>query len=545
MDDVLKLIRLVRRRVFCNRVLEQFFRAVFYVTVGIGLFVLGAKLVFLPDALSYVAWMAAAGVAASVTYALMWARTEPFRVALAADERLRLAERLSSALLVSTDGSGMAKAVVADARQWAHRARYEERFPISLPTRSWRVAVAVVALCLVLVLPQFDLLGRRGAYLRQKKEKEQVAREIKQIQVKVKEFKKTIAKSDLETMALIKSLEVKLAEIDKKGLGKKEALAAISKSLEDIAERMKNVAKQLAQKSREDAKLSSAADREALKKAAGQIAKLKEVLEKGKLTPEKGEEVAKALKEIADKLAKRVKSARDELEAMKKELEKDGLDDAEAKKLARAAKRLARMSQASDQLSHAIARASSSCAAGNCAAAVSSLQTALSGIQGQIAGAQAAEQIQSMANAMKGLSAFKQGLTGVKPMSLAEAMDQLNKACSACKGCCAGNRPGSGGGKGSGMGGPGIGEGNVWNVSDVQTNMQISNLKGDLREGKVLASFYTEGGQIKNEAKVEYRDVVVKSQQEAKDALAGQRIPRAYQDVVKNYFESLKTPGTQ
>ncbi|MCD6404746.1 MAG: hypothetical protein J7M19_02860, partial [Planctomycetes bacterium] len=304
MDDVLKLIRLVRRRVFCNRVLEQFFRAVFYVTVAIGLFVLGAKMIFLPNALSYVAWAAAIGVAASAVCALVWARTEPFGVAVAADERLGLAERLSSALLVSTDDQAMARAVVADARQWAHRTRYEERFPISLPARSWRVAAAVAALCLVLVLPQFDILGRRGAYLRQKKEKEQVAREVKQIQRKVKQFKKTIAKGDLETMTLIESLEANLAEIDKKGLGKKEALAAISKALEDIAGRMKNVARKLARKSREDAKLSSAADREALKKAAGQIAKLKEALEKGNLTPEKGEELAKALEEIADKLAK-------------------------------------------------------------------------------------------------------------------------------------------------------------------------------------------------------------------------------------------------
>jgi hypothetical protein len=151
-----------------------------------------------------------------------------------------------------------------------------------------------------------------------------------------------------------------------------------------------------------------------------------------------------------------------------------------------------------------------------------------------------------MLSALEGMKDFKQGLTGAKPMSMEDAIQQLQQACNSsklCQGCMSGGKckggtcPGSG--RGSGMGGPGIGEGNVWSVSKTNTQTQLSRLKGQLREGRVIASFYTEGGQLKNESKVEYSDMVIESKQNAKEALAGSRIPRAYQTTVKNYFENI------
>ena len=91
------------------------------------------------------------------------------------------------------------------------------------------------------------------------------------------------------------------------------------------------------------------------------------------------------------------------------------------------------------------------------------------------------------------------------------------------------------------MGGPGIGEGNLWEVSDVDTDEQTSRLKGQMRKGRILAGFFTEGGQLKNESKVAYQQIVLESKQEAKGALGSPRIPRAYRNTVRNYFDSLKS----
>jgi allophanate hydrolase subunit 2 len=94
------------------------------------------------------------------------------------------------------------------------------------------------------------------------------------------------------------------------------------------------------------------------------------------------------------------------------------------------------------------------------------------------------------------------------------------------------------------MGNKGIGRGNVWDVApDGGDPMQKSNLGGQMKPGRVLAAYYTEGGQIKNESKVEYQEIVLESKQEAKDALTDQKVPRTYEKVVKEYFESLEAPA--
>jgi hypothetical protein len=63
-----------------------------------------------------------------------------------------------------------------------------------------------------------------------------------------------------------------------------------------------------------------------------------------------------------------------------------------------------------------------------------------------------------------------------------------------------------------------------------------------MRPGRVLAAYYTKGGNIKNEVKVQLADEVLASKEQAKEALTQERVPRAYEKVVRDYFDTMDVP---
>lgn len=551
MDEILKLVRGAKRRLYCNTILKHLFDAALYFTIMLCLVVLFIKLIFFPGAFLVLAWLAATAAVLAALYALVASRLGLFEAAVAADDRLHLAERLSTVMLVSADPSPMAAAVVANARQHAREARYGEKFPVLLPTRSWRVAAAVVVLAGLFAMPQFDLFGRRALHEAMIKDKENAAREIAKVEKTLKAFKKSAARDDLETMELIDKLEMELAEMEKQGFGKKEILAAVSKMLEDIAERMKDVAKDLAEKESKDPKsLMSSAEREALKKASGTLAGIKKDLMKGNLTSKESRKLAEELEKMANQFAKQAQQLQKQMDVLQEKLGEEGLTPERAEQIKQAMQNLAQKAAATQQMASALSQACQAAQSGQCQTATSQVQAALSGMQGQLAGSEAAQQIQAMSQALSGLQQFKSNLTGAEAMSMAEAAAQLNQAYQAmlasgmCKGAgmCQGMGQGwgIGTGKGPGTGGRGQGQGGLLPVDpDGGTQVQVSSITGEMRQGRVLASFLTEGGMVKNESKVQYESVVLESQQLAKAALTNQTIPRAYERIVKDYFESL------
>jgi len=534
--EVTRIINVVKRRIYWNRFLRHGLRALFWGVVGLSFPVLFVKLVFFPDALWYLAWTALACLVVAAVYACVLSRSEALSAAMAADERLNFAERLSSALLLSSVKSPMAMAVVEDARERARSADLSGRFPLSLPDDWWHSAAAAAVLAVLLVLPQFDLFGRREAWHRRQREREEVAEEVAKAVKKLDRLKKSTPAEDLETMELIETLRAELQDIEDRGLGKKEALAELSEALKALSERMKEVAR-TAQKTSPEASqaFSGEAQREALKKAAAQMAKMQKALEAGDLDEKEAGELAKAIEKMAAELAKRAAQAAEEIKKMQQQLEKGGLSASEAAKLAGAIRRLQQQMGLNSQTAQAMNNIANQLAAGNLQRAASLMQSAMAGMEGALAGADAAAQIAAMAEAMEGLEGFKAGLTGESAISMQEALAAL--------GMMAGSGRCRGGGVGPGMGGHGIGEGNVWDVSDVATDTQTSSIKGQMKKGKVLAAFFTEGGQLKNESRVEYQDVVASGEQEAKGALGTPGIPRAYRETVRNYFENLRTAG--
>jgi len=126
---------------------------------------------------------------------------------------------------------------------------------------------------------------------------------------------------------------------------------------------------------------------------------------------------------------------------------------------------------------------------------------------------------------------------------MAQAMAQLEGAAAMWAQSGYGGMPGDDWGTGEGMKGPGVGKGGHWPVGeDAGSKMQSSTVSGAMHPGRMLASYYTEGGTIKNESKVQLQEVVLEGKQRAKEALVDQKVPRAYEKIVRDYFESLDVP---
>lgn len=536
MREVLKLVAAVKRRLYWNRFVEHGLEGLFWVIAGLCAAVLFVKLVFFPHALWYLSLVTLAGLAAVGLYALVITRARMLSAAMEADARLGLAERLSTALLVQSKGSAMAACVVEDASTRAKATTSAGQFRVELPETWWHSAAATATLAVMLALPQFDLFGRREVWHRQREEKQEVAEEVAKAVKKLDRIRKAGDATDLDTMELIEAIQTELEDIRDQGMGKKEALAAISDSLKQLAERMDKLAKSMEKTKAEGSEaFSGESRREALRQAAAQVAEMQKALDAGEMTPQEAAEMAKGIDKIAKALAQKADAAAEEIKTMQDQLKEDGLSQTDAAKLAQSIQELQQQMGLDSQLAKTMSNMATQMTAGNMQQTMSMMQSAMSGMQGQLAGADVAAQLAAMAEAMGGLDSLQSALTGEGSLSAQQALAAL--------GMMGGQQgAGQGGIGGLGMGGPGIGEGNEWSVSDTPTDTETSTIKGQMRQGKVLAAFYTEGGQLKNESKVEYQETIIASEQEAKGALGTPQIPRAYRETVKTYFESLASP---
>jgi hypothetical protein len=183
--------------------------------------------------------------------------------------------------------------------------------------------------------------------------------------------------------------------------------------------------------------------------------------------------------------------------------------------------------------------------------------------QGQKPGA-----AQSLADASAELEKLIQQMNDAQ--GLEAELDALNKA-SMCVGTCQGwghcNKPGIGNG---GKPGSGVGtwasEGGGWDgqmtdrwdnsglvrpdkdprgLSDrgdaaLNDALKPTKVKGQFSPGGQMPSITLKGVSIKGQSKVAYEESTVAAQQEAQSALSQEKVPRAYQGNVRDYFDDLK-----
>jgi hypothetical protein len=177
---------------------------------------------------------------------------------------------------------------------------------------------------------------------------------------------------------------------------------------------------------------------------------------------------------------------------------------------------------------------------------------------------------QSLADAAKELGKLMEQMGDAQ--ELAATLENLNKA-SMCVGTCQGwkmnNRPGIGkGGKPGGGVGTWADEQSGWmydgqwndhwdNTGQVRPDMDArghtdrgegelsdalkpTKVKGQFSPGGQMPSITLKGVSIKGQSKVQYQEAAAAAQTEAQSALSQEKVPRAYQGAVKDYFDDIK-----
>jgi hypothetical protein len=70
-----------------------------------------------------------------------------------------------------------------------------------------------------------------------------------------------------------------------------------------------------------------------------------------------------------------------------------------------------------------------------------------------------------------------------------------------------------------------------------------TRVKGQISPGGPMPSIVLRGVSIKGESRVQYQEAVAAAQSDAQSALSQERVPRAYQGAVRDYFNDLEESG--
>jgi len=280
--------------------------------------VLGLPAWTLWSALGLLLAPAAAGAA---VYAL--SRKGPVTAAMAADERLGLRARLSSALVLDAAGtrSPMAPELLADARRYGAALRVRRDFPLELPRwANWARFTGILGVILVVILlPQWDLMGRRAQAKEREDGREEIRLVAERLQKRLTEALKRKPPAErkarnLPSHKLQEDLGKLLREL-KEADDREEAIARINKLLDKAKlskmrlaamERMVRQMEQL-EKMGEKAdlpkgklgKFAMAMAAGDFKKAAAELAKLKDEMAGGKLTDKQKADLKRELERLA------------------------------------------------------------------------------------------------------------------------------------------------------------------------------------------------------------------------------------------------------
>jgi hypothetical protein len=70
--------------------------------------------------------------------------------------------------------------------------------------------------------------------------------------------------------------------------------------------------------------------------------------------------------------------------------------------------------------------------------------------------------------------------------------------------------------------------------------LRPTKVKGQYKQGGPMPSITLKGVSIKGQSKVEYEEAAAAAQSDAQSALSQEKVPRAYQGAVRDYFDDQK-----
>ncbi len=546
-------IRAVQARCAVNLFLGQAGRVLAVAGIAAILAILTQRLlavaVLTPAAL-WVFW----GTAGGITL-ILWLLTLPSRMqaSLLLDERLKLHERFSTTLALAESEDPFAQAARAESLRTVQQVDLSGHFPIGL-SRSWYYGAGtwLVAIALVFLVPEKDLLGR----LKKRQQQEQQASQLEDAQTAVRQASDSVraAVEGLHDSALEEELK-KLDELAQAGQPQEVKRQAI-KTLGDLSEKLRqmqggaqidaaNMMQQMLKRLRGSPDPFSQQIRMALAKgdfaqAANILSQVQKDLAQSKLSEQQRKDMAEKLQELAKELQKLAEQRRE----LEDELQRLGLD----KKLAQMSEQQLRQAlqqqglnpEQIDQLMDKMA--ASQRASGMCSGLAMAMAACGSG-----AGGLAGDELVDAIDQLDALEALQQQaiLLQASLSEITRAIGYLGQGMGQGIGKQGPFQEGDSDGIGPGTGGPGIGFGPRDSDTEGQTGTKTTRLDNEPGQGPVIASWYFKDIQIKGEARRDFAEVVEAGRASAAEAISENQIPRKYEDAVKNYFGQLEQKGSQ
>jgi ribosomal protein S20 len=577
-------VKKAQHRLWLNRWLRQWGWSLLFVTAAWTVAWIIDRL-FFPGVLPR-GWAALVGLGLSLVASVIWLilTCEPTPVAAAVlDEAAGLRERVSTGLHVQQDlADPFAQAVVADAERTVAGLSARKFIPVHW-ARSLSLGSAMISVAfLSLLLPEFDLLGRQEAGAAQR---ERLA--------KLNQVRSTVAKP----VSVMREIEKKhqdlaLGEDSKKlddllgrdrdvdaGVLRRETVKKLDrlqdalqqkahadrfKALNEAKKRLKQLGKPSDPKT-ELGQLMEALSRGDFREAQKSLKEVQEKLAKrvrdGKIDAETARQMQKQLNELARKLQRASQDKQSE-----RELQNAGLSKAEAKRvldalakkdpqqLEKMAKEMAKRlkdkgitEQQMKQMLEKIQQRQKACK--QCSKLGQKMgATARQLAQGDTQGAQ--DELGEAAEMLDEMEQLEQALNEIESQmsQLDDARDELNEEdsddgkCKRCNGT--GFRPdgspcphckGTGRCKGTRGGGGTRARDDSVETDTVAKKANIKTRKG----GTIIGQRFVKGSMLKGQSEEEIHEAAAAAEIDATDALNEDRIPRRYREGIKRYFDRL------
>ena len=511
---------------------------------------------------------------AALLAAAIWAHvTRASRDVAAAtlDDAAGLRERVSTGLYCQEDevtrDDPFAQAVVADAERVSQSLSARQHVRLRAPFSLAYTGASVVVAALLLLLPSGMLLGDEAAQAAETSEEVQRTKVV--VQRRLDEVKKLAqtnpAMKDLKD-ALERLEQEPPSKLDRPDQIRHEAIKKVDKLADKLREQRSgekynktSEAKKMLRRIKAPGQARTAADKltQALAKgdlqsAQEQIKALQEQLAKLK-SPEDAEQL-KQMQQQLETLAKKISDAADDqalaqklqqagikkedaermlqqlskkdLDQLKQELQKKGMSQSEIDKLAQQLQKRQQGCQACNRMAQAMKQAADAAAKGDSGQAMANLQSA-------------GDQLSEMEMLEQELGQIDSMLS-----ELQDAKNDLDNPCPNCngQGCSQCQGPGQGQNKnGPGMGQkPGHGSGGLAPEEQTATRFKRHRANVQTTEGRIVGQFLVDGQQAKGEVSSELAETVAAGEREATDLIHRDRIPRQYQNAVREYFSSMR-----
>jgi hypothetical protein len=313
--DLLRFARRARARQGLVRAVDVALRAAFYALCAALAALLAAKFfgVMVPVRESVIGLCSVIGAAGLL--ALFFPRKDLLETAAEVDARAGWKERLSSALALPSLSHPMEQALVDDVREKLQKQRPSSLFPLRAPRElKFSPIVAIAIAGVAYLVPQVDVFGFIAREKEKKKEKEEISLAIEKLERRKKELEKSDKPMD-KVKDAIKKIDALASEFQKHPPpDRKEAMAQISKLSDELKQLKDELGKTAAlaeklqkaagEKGGDTGELGKLMREGKFAQAVQELAKMRNALQEGKMTPAEREKLRKQMEALAEKLAK-------------------------------------------------------------------------------------------------------------------------------------------------------------------------------------------------------------------------------------------------